>query len=304
MARGESLAASSDGVAAARPASRTRPDLLTGVTGWLGRIALQVLLVAVAIWALFPIAWLLLGSLQTIRELYGGVTLIPAVPQYQNYYIAWTKGGFSVYIPNSLFYSCVVVLAVLLIASMAGYSLARIEFPGRAAILFVILAVIIVPLPATFVALYKLLVDLGLANTRTGYIVALVVGGLPVSIFLLRGFFLRQPKELEDAAVLDGCSAFDVYWRVMLPLARPGLAAVAVIEFLRVWNEYLLALVLFNSESLMPVQRGLTKFVSSDTPEQQILLAATTMAVLPVIILYAVAQRSIIQGLMEGAVKA
>ena len=130
-----------------------------------------------------------------------------------------------------------------------------------------------------------------------------MAGGLPISIFILRGFFMRQPKELEDAAILDGCSAFDVYWRVMLPLARPGLAAVAVIEFLRVWNEYLLALVMFNSETLMPVQRGLTKFVSSDTPEQHILLAATAMAVLPVIILYTVAQKSIIQGIMEGAVK-
>jgi ABC-type glycerol-3-phosphate transport system permease component len=247
---------------------------------------------------------MLLGSIQTVQELYRGLTIWPAVPQWQNYYIAWTKGGFSVYLPNSLFYSCVCVLAILLTASMAGYALARIEFPGRGIVMFLVMAIIIVPLPATFIALYKLLVDIGLANTRTGYIVALVASGLPISIFILRGFFMRQPKELEDAAILDGCNAFDVYWRVMLPLARPGLAAVAVIEFLRLWNEYLLALVLFNTVSLMPVQRGLTKFVSSDTPEQHILLAATAMAVLPVLILYTVAQKSIIQGIMEGAVKA
>jgi raffinose/stachyose/melibiose transport system permease protein len=270
----------------------------------LGRVGFHALLIVVAFIALFPIAWLLLGSLQTIQELYRGLTLWPAVPQFQNYYIAWTKGGFSVYLPNSLFYSMVSVLAILLAASMAGYALARIEFPGRAAVLFVIMAIIIVPIPATFIAIYKLLVDVGLANTRTGYILVLVAGGLPIAIFILRGFFMRQPKELEDAAILDGCNAFDVYWRVMLPLARPGLAAVAVIEFLRLWNEYLLALVMFNSETLMPVQRGLTKFVSSDTPEQHILLAATAMAVLPVLILYTVAQKSIIQGIMEGAVKA
>lgn len=266
--------------------------------------AFHTLLAVVAFVALFPIVWLLVGSLQTIQELYRGVTFWPAVPQFQNYYIAWTKGGFSVYLPNSLFYSIVSVLAILLAASMAGYALARIEFPGRGAVMFLIMAIIIVPLPATFIALYKLLVDIGLANTRTGYILAMVAAGLPIAIFILRGFFMRQPKELEDAAILDGCSAFDVYWRVMLPLARPGLAAVAVIEFLRLWNEYLLALVTFNSETLMPVQRGLTKFVSSDTPEQHILLAATAMAVLPVLILYTVAQKSIIQGIMEGAVKA
>src|SRR5581483_1857071 len=282
---------------------RTAPRATPRALALLGQIAFNGLLIVVAFLALFPIVWLLVGSLQTIQELYGGVTFWPAVPQFQNYAIAWTKGGFSTYIPNSVLYSTVCVLAILLVASMAGYALARIEVPGRNVVLFAILAVILLPQAASFIALYKLLVDLGLANSRTGYIVALVAGGLPISIFILRGFFLRQPKELEDAAILDGCSAFDVYWRVMLPLARPGLAAIAVLEFLRVWNEYLLALVSFNSESLMPVQRGLTKFVSSDTPEQQILLAATAMAVLPVLILYAVAQRSIIQGLMEGAVK-
>jgi raffinose/stachyose/melibiose transport system permease protein len=249
MARTEPLAPSLERSAAPQTAVRSSSRALT----LLGQIAFNALLIAVAIFALFPIVWLLVGSLQTIQELYGGVTLWPAVPQFHNYYIAWTKGGFSVYIPNSVFYSTVCVLAVLLVASMAGYALARIELPGRDIVLFAILAVILVPQAASFIALYKLLVDLGLANSRTGYIVALVAGGLPISIFILRGFFLRQPKELEDAAILDGCSAFDVYWRVMLPLARPGLAAVAVLEFLRVWNEYLLALVSFNSESLMPV---------------------------------------------------
>jgi raffinose/stachyose/melibiose transport system permease protein len=267
------------------------------------KVAYHGLLVFVAFLALFPIFWLLSGSLQSIEELYGGVTLLPRAPHLQNYVTAWNEGGLGVFLPNSLLYSSVTVVAILLVASMAGYALARIEFRGRGAVLFVILAVMIVPLPASFIALYKLLIFLGLANTRIGYILAMTAGGLPISIFILRGFFLRQPRDLEDAAVLDGCSAFDVYWRVMLPLAKPGLAAVAVIQFLHVWNEYLLALVMFSSEALMPVQRGLTQFVSSDTPEQHILLAATAMAVLPVIVLYTLAQRSIIQGIMEGAVR-
>jgi multiple sugar transport system permease protein/raffinose/stachyose/melibiose transport system permease protein len=120
---------------------------------------------------------------------------------------------------------------------------------------------------------------------------------------IMRSFFVRQPKELEEAAVLDGSSAFGVFWRIMLPLARPGLAAVAVIQALSVWNEYLLALVIFNDDSLMPVQRGLTRFVSAETPQQNILLAATAISVLPIIVLYIFAQRNITQGLAEGAVK-
>jgi raffinose/stachyose/melibiose transport system permease protein len=267
------------------------------------RVAYHGTLILVAFVALFPIVCLLTGSLQTIQELYRGITFWPEAPQFQNYVTAWTSGGFGVFIPNSLLYSVVAVSGILLAASMAGYALARIEFPGRGVVMLVILAIMIVPLPASFIALYKLLVNLGLANTRLGYVLSVMASGLPISIFILRGFFVRQPRDLEDAAVLDGCSAFDIFWRVMLPLARPGLAAVAVIQFLHAWNDYLLALVMFNSESLMPVQRGLTKFVSSDTPEQHVLLAATVMSVLPIVALYAFAQKSIIQGIMEGAVK-
>jgi ABC-type glycerol-3-phosphate transport system permease component len=269
----------------------------------LDRLAFHGLLALAAFLALFPIVWLLAGSLQTIEELYRGTRFLPASPQWRNYAFAWNEGNFRTFLPNSILYSTTAVLGILLIASMAGYALARIEFPGRGAVLFLILAIMIIPLPASFIALYKLLIGMGLANTRTGYILVLITGGLPVSILIMRGFFVRQPRELEEAAVLDGCSAFDVFWRIMLPLARPGLAAVAIIQFLHAWNEYLMALVLFNSEALMPVQRGLTKFVSSDTPEQHILLAATAISVLPIIALYVFAQRSIIQGITEGAVK-
>ena len=260
-------------------------------------------LVLVALVSLFPFFLMLSGSLQTIEELYAGITLWPTVPQFQNYVSAWENGSMSVYIPNSILYSTIVSAAVLFASSMAGYALARIEFIGRNAVMFVILAIMIVPLPASFIALYKLLVGMGLANTRMGYMLPLIAGGLPISIFILQGFFVRQPRELEDAAVLDGCSAFDVFWRVMLPLAKPGLAAVVVIEFLQVWNEYLLALVIFNNQALMPIQTGLMQFVAADTPMQHILLAATVIAAVPVLLLYAFAQKSIVQGLMEGAVK-
>jgi raffinose/stachyose/melibiose transport system permease protein len=282
---------------AAVPAARARRARLA----W--RLTYHALLVLVACLAMFPIVWLVSGSLQSAEELYGGVTLVPRTPQFGNYLTAWKEGGFGVFLRNSLLYASTTVAVTLLVGSMAAYALARIDFRGRTPVLVVILAVMIVPLPASFVALYKLLISLGLANTRPGYVLALTASGLPISIFILRGFFVRQPRDLEDAAVLDGCSAWGVYWRVMLPLARPGLAAVAIIQFLNVWNEYLLALVMFSSDALMPVQRGLTQFVSADTPEQHILLAATTMAVLPVIVLYAFAQRSIIQGIMEGAVR-
>ena len=267
------------------------------------RFALYGLLVLAAFLALFPIFGLLAGSFQTAEEIYRGTQLIPTSLQWSNYVSAWNEGNFKTFLPNSVFYAATAVIGILLVSSMAGYALARLEFPGRNAVLVLILAIMIIPAPASFIALYKLLVNMHLANSRLGYILVLIADRLPISILIMRGFFTRQPKELEEAGVLDGASAFGVFWRIMLPLARPGLAAVAIINALAVWNEYLMALVLFSSEALMPVQRGLTRFVSVETPQVNILLAATAIAVLPIIALYVFAQRNIIQGISQGAVK-
>lgn len=268
-----------------------------------GRGALIALLVLAALLTLFPIFWMLTGSLQTGQELYRGTDFLPGKPQWSNFVNAWNEGNFKTYLPNSIFYTAISVTGILVVSSMAGYALARMRFAGRGAVVAGLLIIMIIPLPASFIALYKLLVGMGLANTRTGYLLVLITAGLPISILIMRSFFTRQPRELEEAAALDGCTAFGTFWRVMLPLARPGLAAVAVIQALSVWNEYLMALVLFNSEDLMPVQRGLTKFLSAETPEQQILLAATVLSALPIVALYVFAQRSLIRGISQGAIK-
>ncbi|MEU8911357.1 carbohydrate ABC transporter permease [Streptomyces mirabilis] len=267
------------------------------------RVALYALLIAGALEALVPILWVLSGSLQSAKQLYSGTDPIPHPFEWGNFATAWNEGGFSQYLPNSLLYTAAAVLGILIIASLAGYALARIEFPGRGAVVGFILVIMIIPMPASFIAQYKLLITLGLANTRIGYILVLIAGGLPISILIMRGFFASQPKELEEAAAIDGASLFGTFWRIILPLAKPGLIAVSVIQAMGVWNEYLMGLVLFNDSSLMPVQRGLTNFVSADSPQQQILLAASVIAVLPIVIFYAIAQRHIISGLSAGALK-
>ena len=281
-----------------KPGTRRRGTRLRGP-----RVALYALLIVGALEALVPVLWILSGSLQSAEQLYKGTDPIPHPFEWGNFATAWDEGGFSQYLPNSLLYTAASVLGILVIASMAGYALARIEFPGRGAVVGAILVIMIIPLPASFIAQYKLLITLGLANTRIGYILVLIAGGLPISILIMRGFFASQPKELEEAAAFDGASLLGTFWRIILPLARPGLVAVAVIQAMGVWNEYLMGLVLFNDSSLMPVQRGLTNFVSAESPQQQILLAASLIAVLPIVVFYAIAQRHIISGLSAGALK-
>lgn len=268
-----------------------------------GRGGLYALLLLAAVGALFPIAWLLIGSLQTSDELYRGTKLLPAKPQWSNYVTAWNDGDLGTYLPNSVIYTVSAVIGILLVSSMAGYALARIEFRGKSAVTFALLALMIIPAPASFIAQYKLMVMLGLTNSRVGYVLILVAAGVPLSALIMRGFFANLPKDLEEAAAIDGSTTLNTFGRVILPLARPGLIAVAVIQGLAVWNEYLLALVLFDDDRLMPIQRGLTNFVSAETPVQNILLAATAISVLPVVVFYVFAQRQVVQGISSGAVK-
>lgn len=267
------------------------------------RIALYSLLTAAAVSALFPIVWMLSGSLQSLQELLKGSALTPAVPQWQNYATAWVKGNLAVYLTNSTIYTLSAVAGILLVSSLAGYALARITFKGKAVFTGLILAVMIIPAPAMFLAQYKVLLAIGLANTRPGYVLILITAGIPISTLIMRSFFASQPKDLEEAAALDGASSLRTFFSIMLPLARPGLAAVAVIQAFAVWNEYLMALVIFSDNSLMPVQRGLTSFVSAETPQPQILLAATMISIIPVVIFYLFAQRQIVDGISAGAIK-
>lgn len=277
---------------------RRRRSRLTVAT-----VALYGLLGTAALVALAPLAWLLSGSLQTLPELLADQSFLPQDPQWRNYVVAWTDGELGTYLRNSLLYTAGALVGILLSASMAGYALARLDVPGRAAITVLLLAVMVIPAPAMFLAQYKLLISMGLANNPAGYIFVLVAAGIPMSTLIMRSFFVSQPRDLEEAAALDGAGRLLIFARVILPLAKPGLAAVAVIQGLAAWNEYLMALVIFDDDELMPIQRGLTAFTSAETPQQQVLLAATAISVVPVIVFYLVAQKNIVAGIGAGAIK-
>lgn len=268
-----------------------------------GKIGLYGLLTMAALTALLPLAWILSGSLQTLPELLSNERFLPADPQWGNYVTAWVDGDLGVYLRNSVLYTGTAVLGILVASSLAGYALARLEFAGKGVFTFVILVVMIIPAPAMFLAQYKLLVSLGLSNSPVGYVLILITSGVPMSTLIMRSFFVGQPRELEEAAAIEGAGPLRIFTSVILPLARPGLAAVAVIQGLGAWNEYLMALVIFDDNALMPIQRGLTAFTSAETPQQQILLAATAISVVPVIVFYLMAQRHIVQGIGAGAIK-
>ena len=264
---------------------------------------IHIFLVVVSATCLFPLWWAFASSLKTQETVFNDLSLFPKVPHWENYLEAWTKANFGLYFLNSLFYTVTTVVGVLLIASMAAYAFSRLEFPGKNAIFLILISTMMIPIPGSFIALYVLLNKLHLVDTRLGYILPQINGGLALGIFLLKTFFDDLPKELEDSARIDGCGRFRVYWHIALPLARPALAVLAIFNILAVWNEYLLAMLVLSDKELMPLQRGLMVFQGAHITQYPLLMAGIVITVLPVLIVYLLLQKHIIKGITAGAVK-
>ena len=242
------------------------------------------------------------SSLMSNDTIFVDKSLIPHKINIHNYYLAWTQGNFGVYFLNSVFYTVCVVFGVILVSSLAAYAFSRLQFPGRNALFFIFLAAMMIPLPGSFVPLYVLMNKLGLINTRIGYILCMINVGLSMSIYLLKTFFDKMPSDLEDAARIDGCSKLGIWWHVALPLAQPAIAVIVIFNSLNVWNEYILAMLLLNDQSLMPLQRGLMVFYGTHSVDYPVLMAGLTIAALPIIVIYLIMQKHIIKGLSSGAV--
>ncbi len=260
-----------------------------------------IILTSVAISCLFPLWWMFVSALKTKLSVFRDMSLWPTHPHWENFYYAWTKGGFGLYFFNSVIYTVTVVFFIVLFSSLAAYAFSRLEFPFKNAIYLLLIASMMIPIPGAFIALFVLLKMLGLVNTRIGYILPQINMGLPFAIFLLKTFFDKLPRDLEDAARIDGCSRLGIWFHVALPLARPALAVVIIFNTLMVWNEYLLAMLILQDKSKMPLPRGLMVFQGVHLVDYPLLMAGMTITVVPVIIVYLLMQRHIIKGITAGA---
>jgi raffinose/stachyose/melibiose transport system permease protein len=260
-------------------------------------------LIIVSLTCLFPLWWAFSSSLKTQETVFNDLSLFPKDPQWSNYYYAWDKADFSRYFLNSLLYTVIVVIGVVLIASMAAYAFSRLKFWGKNVLFLLLISTMMIPIPGSFIALYVLLNKLHLVNTRLGYILPQINGGLALGIFLLKTFFDDLPKEIEDSAAIDGCGRFRTYWHIALPLARPAIAVLAIFNILAVWNEYLLAMLVLSTKDLMPLQRGLMVFQGAHITQYPLLMAGIVITVIPVLVVYLLLQKHIIKGITAGAVK-
>ena len=263
---------------------------------------IHLFLLCVAATCVFPLFWMVRCSLMTNKTIFTDKGFIPSEIHFENYIQAASEGNFGMYFFNSILYTVCVVVGIVLIASLAAYAFSRLTFPGKNAFYYMFLAGMLIPLPGGFVPLVVLMNKLGLANSRLGYILCMINVGLSISIILLKPYFDKIPKDLEDAARMDGCSRLGVWWHVAVPFARPGIAVVVMINSLNVWNEYILALLLLGEKSKMPLQRGIMVFYGSHSVDYAVLMAGLTITAVPILIFYFILQKHIIRGLQSSVI--
>ena len=256
---------------------------------------------------LYPLLWMLSTSLKTMAEISDNpMRLIPEKLHWENYLQAWREGGFGIYLKNSLIVTTATVLLVLLTASMTAFAVARTEFRARRWILSALVITLFIPVQATLVPVFHIAKGLHLLNSLAGLTIVSVAGAQVVSIYLIQAYFKTLPRDLDDAAKIDGCSLFQRYWYVILPLAKPALATVAILTFLGTWNAYMLPLAFTMSRpGLRTLPVGLVAFQSgfAFSVNWPLLCAGAAISIIPVVLLYILLQRHFVAGIAATGLK-
>jgi sn-glycerol 3-phosphate transport system permease protein len=266
------------------------------------KVATYLILTLLAAVVLFPVYVALVGSL-LIPEQLGSrpPTLFPNHPQWHTYSDAWTTGHFATYLRNSFVMTAVITVGQVTTSILAGYAFAMLEFPFKRTIFVVFLATMMVPFEVTFLTNLNTVADLHMLDTYAGLTIPFLATGF--GAFLLRQAFLQIPRDLRDAAEVDGYGHLKFMARVAVPLARPTIAALAVFSFLGAWNQYLWPLLVTKDNRLRTVQIGLKYLQGTNLSDVNVTLAGTVLAALPLVLLLIVFQKQLIRGLTAGAVK-
>lgn len=264
------------------------------------KIALFTLTAVLALLTVFPLFWMVSGAFKAPEEVFSP-NPIPAHPTLENFRSVFTQVPFIHYLLNTFFVAGAVTVIALFFHTMAAYALARLNFPGRDMIFFGIFATLLVALPVILVPLFIMVKTLGMLNSYSGLIVPAIFNAF--GIFLLRQFYLGIPKELEDAAFVDGCGYWGVYRHVVLPLSRPILAALTVFFFLANWNSFLWPLTITQDQNLWMVQLAIASFQTQYAGAWSLIMAASTVAAIPTMALFFVFQRQLVESIKTSGLK-
>ena len=260
--------------------------------------------IVVAVNGFFPAVWILLTSLKTETELIRSpITYLPDAPTLANYTTAFTAQPILRFMFNSFVVASLSTVVCVLVGALAAYALTRLRMPYRNLIMSILLAVAMFPLVSLMVPLFKLMRELGLLNTYPALILPYAVMSLPVCTLVMASFFQDIPPDLEAAAMIDGCSRVGALFKVIVPLAAPGVFTAAILAFVNAWDEFLLALTLMNRVSMRTLSVGITLYQGEFAFPWPLISAALIVAIVPICILIALFQERVVGGLMAGGVK-
>lgn len=264
---------------------------------------MYIALAALAAVFMYPLFLMIITAFKSTREIFMDPFGLPTEWSLEPLVRVWQRADFGTYFRNSIFVTFASTLLVLATSSTAAYGLARYRFRLGNPIYLFFLAGIMIPIRLGVLPLFMVMRKLHLLDTHAALILIYAASGLPMSVFLLTGFFRRLPRELEDAARMDGCSEFQTFYRVMLPLVRPGLATVTIVNFVPWWNDFFFPLLFIQSDHLKTVPLGMTLFFGQYMTDWGLLFAGMVMMSLPLLLLYLLMSRQFIEGLTSGAVK-
>ncbi|NQT61055.1 MAG: carbohydrate ABC transporter permease [Bacteroidetes bacterium] len=271
---------------------RNRRPLGVTMALWIGIIVVMT-----------PFGVLLLASLKQDTELVGGALSLPQQLMWSNYVTVWIEARFSSYLVNSVIVATVTTIVVVLISAMAGFSFAKLKFRGRNALFTILLLGLMLPTTAIIIPIYYRLRDLHLLDSLAGVVLPLIGLGLPFGTFLMRQFFRDVPDSLMDSAIIDGCGRLRAFISIFLPLASGGLQALAVVQFMYAWREYLLPLIVSQSDETQTLTVGLYRLYKSYVSSYTKIAAGAVIVFVPILIVYALMQRHFATGMLAGSVK-
>lgn len=295
MPEGEKLTPRRQRIREREQLPKTRPS-------W-GVFTVAVLLGVHLVIVLFPFVWMIYSSVKTNKQFQESVWSLPSMLQWDNYATALADGSLALYAGNSLLVTLASVIVTVAIATAAGYAFVVYRTRWMPAVELIMLIAMAIPAYIALVPLVAIIREMGLLDTLAGVILPTVAFNLPISVLIMRGFFGTVPRDLIEAARIDGASEFAVFARVMVPVAKPAMFTTAIVNVIWVWNDFLFPLVILNSPERKTLPLGLTDFVGERTTDYPVLLAAILLAALGSFVVYLVFQRHVIGGLTSGALK-
>jgi raffinose/stachyose/melibiose transport system permease protein len=252
---------------------------------------------------IIPILWMVISSFKSEQDYATNPLGLPKFWNLSNYANAWKVAQMGTYFWNSILVTAGAIVLTVLLGALASYFLSRFNFRMRGWIYGLFIVGMTIPIHTTLVPIFILMKKIGLLNTHLSLVLPYTAFHLSITIFILAGFMKMFPKDIEESAVMDGAGLYRIFWSIILPMTRPAMATVIIINFIYNWNEFLFALVLINKADLKTLPLGLANFAGTETRFQTLQMAALTMALIPLISFYLIMEKQLVQGMTAGAVK-